>query len=110
MLHILFSFLVVSLSLLVSIKRNGVGVGYLALSWTPAALLLIAVVYEKVVGFGRFSEVMYHSSYDTSYLLMLAGVLMLLQSVIRHRSKKLLVLGSCLSALPIIGLIISQSL
>jgi hypothetical protein len=110
MLHILFSFLIVTLSLLISIRLNGVGVGYLALSWIPAALLLIAFLYEKAVGFRRFSEVMYHFSYDASYLLVLAGILMLLLAVIRHRAKKLLLLGSLFSALPIIVLIISQSL
>ena len=108
--HILFSFLIVTLSLLISIKRNGVGPGYLALSWIPTALLLIAFLYEKAVGFRRFSEVMYHFSYDASYLLVLAGVFMLLPAVIRHRTKKLILLGSCLSALPIIALIVSQSL
>lgn len=110
MLHILFSFLIVTLSLLVSIKRNGVGVGYLSLSWIPAALLLVAVIYEKAVGFRRFSEVTYHFAYDTSYLLLIAGVAMLLHAVIGHRPKRLLMLGSCLSALPILTLIISQSL
>jgi hypothetical protein len=49
-------------------------------------------------------------SYDASYLLVLAGILMLLLAVIRHRAKKLLLLGSLFSALPIIALIISQSL
>jgi hypothetical protein len=109
MQHVLFSFIVVTLSLLSSIKRHGAAVGYLTLSWTPTALLLLAVLHEKAVGFTRFSEVTYHIAYDTSYLLVIAGLVILLHTVIGHRPKILVMLGSCFSALPILALIISQS-
>ena len=73
MLHLLLSFFLVMSSLLISVKRNGAGAGYLTLSWIPLALWLIAFSYEKIIGFQRPAEVMYHFSYDTSYLMVLAG-------------------------------------
>jgi predicted tellurium resistance membrane protein TerC len=83
-------------------------VGYFTLSWTPVALLSIAVLSQKAFGFTRFSEVTYHVGYDTSYLLLMVGILMLLHAVVTHTAKALLILGSCLSAVPILSLTISD--
>jgi hypothetical protein len=92
--HILVSILIIALSLLISIRRNGVQVGYLALSWTPIVLLLTALLHDKAIGFRRFSEVMYHFAYDTSYILVMAGALLLLNAVIRKKPKRSLIVGS----------------
>ncbi len=107
--HILLSLVIITLSLLISIKRNGIESGYLTLVWVPTALLLVAFLYEKMVGSRRFSEVAYHFAYDTSYLFLIAGIVMLLHAVIYKRPKKQLLIGCCVSALPLISLMISPS-
>lgn len=108
MLHLLLSFLLVTSSLFISVRRNGVGTGYLTLSWIPAALWLIGFSGEKAIGFQRSSEVMYHFSFDTSYLFALAGGLLVLHALRRQQVDKRLALGLLLSALPIIALIVSS--
>lgn len=106
MLHILLSVLLVGLALMISIRRHGAQRGYLVLSWVPSALLVIASGYELQFGFKRFAEVLYHFAYDTSYILSLVGIMLLLTSVLKRRSKIGLLIALIISALPIFLLIL----
>ncbi len=108
MLHILLSLLLVGLALLLSIRRDGAAQGYLLLSWVPFALLVIAGGYELLFGFRRFAEVLYHFAYDTSYILSLVGIMLLLTSVLKRTSKLRLLLALMISAVPILVLILWQ--
>ncbi len=87
-------------------RRSGAANGFLTLSWVPLALLLIAKGYESLFGFKRFAEVIYHFSYDTSYILSLTGVMLLLASIFRRTSKSSLVLSVLVSAVPILLLVL----
>lgn len=106
MLHIFLSLLLVGLSLVISLRRYGVPIGYLTLSWVPLFLLLIASGYQTLFGFKRFAEVIYHFSYDTSYILSLTGIVLLLTSIFRRTLTASLVLAVLLSALPIFLLLL----
>ena len=108
MLHILLSFLLIALALIISVRQHGAQRGYLILAWVPLALLLIAASYESAFGFKRFAEVIYHFAYDTSYILSLAGIMLLLTSVLRRTPKKMLFIGIVISAIPIFALLLSQ--
>ena len=108
MLHILLSVLLVGLALLLSIRRHGAPKGYLVLSWVPLALLVIAGGYECLFGFRRFAEVLYHFAYDTSYILSLVGIMLLLTSVLTRTSKLRLLIALMISAVPILVLILWQ--
>ena len=106
MLHILLSVLLVGLALMMSIRRHGANGGYLILSWVPLALLVIAGGYELLFGFRRFAEVLYHFAYDTSYILSLIGIMLLLTSVLKRTSKGGLLIALMISAVPIFVLVI----
>ena len=108
MLHILLSFLLIALALIISVRQQGAQRGYSILAWVPLALLLIATCYESAFGFKRFAEVIYHFAYDTSYILSLAGIMLLLTSVLRRTPKKMLLIGIVISAIPIFALLLSQ--
>lgn len=108
MLHILLSFLLIAIALIISVRQNGTQRGYLILAWVPLALLLIAAGCESAFGFKRFAEVIYHFAYDTSYILSLAGIMLLLTSVLRRTPKKMLLIGIVISAIPIFALLLSQ--
>ena len=108
MLHILLSVFLVAVALLLSIRRHGAPQGYLILSWVPFALLIIAGGYELLFGFKRFAEVLYHFAYDTSYILSLVGIMLLLTSVLKRTSKLRLLIALMISAVPIFVLILSQ--
>jgi asparagine N-glycosylation enzyme membrane subunit Stt3 len=108
MLHILLSVVLVGLALLLSIRRHGTPQGYLVLSWVPVALLVIAGGYELLFGFKRFAEVVYHFAYDTSYILSLVGIMLLLTSVLKRTSKLRLLIALLISAVPIFLLILWQ--
>jgi hypothetical protein len=107
MQHILLSALLIGISLLISGNRNGIERGYLVLSPVPLALLLIAKLHELAFGFSRFAEVIYHFAYDTSYILMMVGIVLLLRAIIKKGPEKALVLGAGISAIPVVALIIS---
>ncbi len=62
----------------------------------------------KVRGFKRFAEVIYHFAYDTSYILSLAGIMLLVTSILRRTPKKMLFIGIVISAIPIFALLLSQ--
>ena len=108
MLHILLSILLVGPALVLSIRRHGTPQGYLVLSWVPFALLLIAGGYELLFGFKRFAEVLYHFAYDTSYILSLVGIMLLLTSVLKRTAKLSLLIAIMISAVPIFVLIFWQ--
>ena len=108
MLHILLSFLLIALALMISVRQHGAQRGYLVISWVPLALLLIAGGYESMFGFRRFAEVIYHFAYDTSYILSLAGIMLLLTTVLKRTPKRVLLIGIVVSAIPILVLIVSQ--
>src|SRR5687768_5424641 len=107
MLHFLLSFLLVALALMISVRKHGAQRGYMVRSWVPSALLLIAGGYERVFGFRRFAEVIYHFAYDTSYILSLAGIMLLLTTVLKRTPKRTLLIGIVISAMPIFVLILS---
>lgn len=108
MLHILLSLLLVGLALLLSIRRDGAAQGYLLLSWVPFALLVIAE--KKFIASAKRlkPEVLYHFAYDTSYILSLVGIMLLLTSVLKRTSKLRLLLALMVSAVPIFVLILWQ--
>jgi hypothetical protein len=109
MTHILLSGLLIGFSTVISLRRHGAELGYLVLSWVPLALLAIARAYEILFGFQRFAEVIYHFAYDTSYILSLIGMMLLLISVFRRTPKGILLAAILLSLMPIALMMLSQS-
>ena len=73
---------------MISLRRYGVLIGYLTLSWVPLFLLFIAGGYQSLFGFKGFAEVIYHFSYDTSYILSLTGIVLLLTSILDERASR----------------------
>lgn len=110
MTHLLLSVLLASLALTVSVGRNGLDYGFLAVSIVPGVLLLIALISEEAVGFGRFGEVTYHFAYDLSYVLLLVGLCLVLSTIIRGRWKTRILVGTFLSAVPIVQLLIVEKI
>lgn len=75
--HLLLSLLFLVVALFVLYKITGIEQGYRILALLPVSLSGLAIGYEISWGFQRFAEIAWHFSYDTSYLLMLVGMLLI---------------------------------
>ena len=106
--HLLASFLLVAIPFALLAKCYTAEKGYYLCSWVPAGLFLLAFINDTLSGFGRIEHVLFHLAYDTSYLLTLLGLLLILRGVIKKRRVWFVVLATLVASVPIIQILIAQ--
>lgn len=70
----------------------------------PLLLYVSAYGSEKLVGYGLTAHALFHFSYDTSYILTLIGLIVLLYCVLKRDRSVGLVLGLLISGVPLLEL------
>ena len=92
----------------VLLLRHRVEVAYTLLAWFPAFVFLIAFTHEFVRGIHQFNHQMLHVAYDSSYLLSLLGISLLLRAVIKRNRRMLVLAATLLAAIPLAYIFITQ--
>lgn len=82
--------------------------GYLLSSCIPLMLWLIAVAYQYFIGFTMSAHVVFHLAYDMSYILVLAGIVLVLRAVIRKQPIRIALIATCVSGVPLAEIMTSQ--
>lgn len=85
-------------------KRYSFEIGYLSLCGLPIAAFGLA----RVIGFRQFEHRLLHIAYDSSYILVMIGLALILQAVIRKRRVLFLLIATCFAGIPLTHILIMQ--
>ena len=88
-------------------KRRSAKLVFYQLCALPLVLYLIAFATEKAFGYGLAAHALFHFSYDTSYILTLVGLLLVLYFVFKKERPIGLILAIPLSVAPLIQLLLA---
>jgi len=74
---------------------------YWLLAPFPTLIFLVGIVDEYFRGIQKFNHQVLHVAYDSSYLLLLVGIIFVLRSVLKRKLTILLVAGTCVAGIPL---------
>jgi len=101
MYHLLPTSLVVLISFVVLTRRYTVETAYWLLASLPTDIFLIGMVDEYVRGIQQINHRLLHFAYDSSYALLLLGIMLVLRAVLKRKSRMLVAAGTCVAGIPI---------
>jgi hypothetical protein len=104
--HLIPTIILVPLIFAGMAKRIGICRAYWALAGAPTILLLLALVFERWLGYGLVPHALFHFAYDTSYVLTLIGLLLCLYLVFKGRRPIGLMLALLLTVIPLLYLLL----
>jgi hypothetical protein len=102
--HIFLSLIILSLLFIPLARFYSADRAHTLLCWIPIVLAASAWSYEEFIGFGMIPHVVWHLSFDMSYILAMAGIVIILRAFVLKRRIVILILGTCLASLPIIAM------
>lgn len=85
--------------------RYSVDAAFILTSPFPSAAYLIGCVHEIIVGSGPFNHRVLHIAYDSSYILVLFGLIILLRSIVRGNFTMYFVFATALASFPLARLL-----
>lgn len=89
-------------------RRYPVEKAYWSLVSFPALILLVALLDELLRGIQRLNHQLLHVAYDSSYALLLLGLILLLRAVLRRKPVILVVTGTLIAAVPLAHIYVTQ--
>jgi hypothetical protein len=101
MYHLLPTCFVILITFGVLTRRYPVEVAYCLLASLPTLIFLIGMSDEYFRGIQQINHQLLHIAYDSSYVLLLLGILLLLRALLKRKSRILVAAGTCLSGIPI---------
>ena len=105
MRHLVPTFILITILLGYLTMRYSVEVGHIILSLFPSVTYLIGFVHESIVGSAQFNHRVLHIAYDSSYILLLIGLIILLRSMVRGNFCIYIPLTTLLAAFPLTQLV-----
>ena len=105
MRHLVPTAALLAITFLLLAKRLLVNKAYCSVSCVPIVFFLGANAIEQWYGFGWLTHVMFHLAYDTSYLLTLLGIVLVLISILHRDSVRPVLLAIFISTVPVMYLI-----
>jgi len=85
----------------VLVLRYRVEVAYILLTGFPTLTFLIAIAHESVRGIQQFNHQLLHVAYDSSYVLSLVGICLILQAVIRCKRMIHVLTATVIASIPL---------
>ena len=89
-------------------RRYPVEKAYWSLVSFPALILLVALLDELLRGIQQLNHQLLHVAYDSSYALLLLGLILLLRAVLRRKPVILVVTGTLIAAIPLAHIYVTQ--
>ena len=81
---------------------------YWSLVSFPALILLVALLDEFLRGIQQLNHQLLHVAYDSSYALLLLGLILLLRAVLRRKPLILVAAGTLIAGIPLAHIFITQ--
>ena len=85
----------------VLVVRYRVEVAYILLAGVPAITFIIAIAHEFVSGIQRFNHQLLHVAYDSSYVLSLLGICLILRAVVKRKRLIHVLAATLIAAIPL---------
>lgn len=101
MYHLLPACTLVLISLGVLSYRYTVEKAYLLLASMPTIVFLVGMADEFFRGIRQLNHQLLHVAYDTSYALLLLGIILTLRAVIKRRLIMRVAAGTCIAGIPL---------
>src|SRR5262245_14914479 len=101
MYHLVLITCLLAVAFGVLLRRNVVEMAYALLAWFPAVTFLIAIAHEFVRGIQQFNHQLLHVAYDSSYVLSLLGICLILSAVIKRKRIILICAATLIAAIPL---------
>lgn len=103
--HLIPTVILVPISFWFLAKRRSPKFAFYQLCSLPIGLYVIAFLTEKLFGYGHAAHALFHFSYDTSYILTLVGLMLVLFFVLRRERPFGLAFAILISVAPLIELL-----
>ena len=84
----------------VLVMRYSVEVAFVSVAGFPVCTFLIAIAHEFARGIQQFNHQLLHVAYDSSYVLSLLGICLILRAVINRKRKILVLVATLVAAIP----------
>ena len=89
-------------------RRFPVEKAYWSLVAFPTLIFLVALLDEFLRGIQQLNHQLFHVAYDSSYALLLLGLILLLRAVLRRKPIILVAAGTLIAAIPLGHIFITQ--
>lgn len=106
--HLLPVFFLIVIVFGVLARRYPVEKAYSLLGAFPTLIFLGAMIDESLRGIQQLNHQLLHVAYDSSYVLLLLGLILLLRAVLKRKLIILVAAGSCISAIPLGHILLTQ--
>lgn len=109
MFHLLLTGCLIAVTGGMLIRRYPIERVYWLLVPVPTLIFLVCIVDEYFRGIQQFNHQVLHLAYDSSYLLLLVGLFLVLRAILKRKLRVLLVAGTCIAAIPLSYIFITHS-
>ena len=108
MYHLLPVSCLIAIAFGILVLRYPAEIAYLLLAWFPAATFLIASAHEYVSSIQQFNHQLLHVAYDSSYVLLLLGICVILRGVLKHKRIHAVLAATFIAGMPLGFIFITQ--
>ena len=109
MYHLLLTCCVIAITFAVLTRQYRVEAVYWLLASFPTLIFLVGMVDEYFRGIRQFNHQVLHVAYDSSYALLLIGIILVLRAILRRKLITQIVAGTCIAGLPLGYVFIAQA-
>lgn len=107
--HLLLTFCLIAIILAVLTRRYPIEKAYCLLAAFPTLIFITGITDEYLRGIGQINHQILHVAYDSSYLLSLLGIILLLRAVLKRKAKFPIVAATCIAGIPLAHILITHS-
>ncbi|HXQ38869.1 MAG TPA: hypothetical protein VN843_33005 [Anaerolineales bacterium] len=108
MYHLLFTCCLIVITLGMLTRRYPVEAAFSLLVPFPTLLFFAGLVDEYFRNIQQFNHQLLHVAYDSSYALLLVGIVLVLRAVLKRTRRILVVAGTCMAGIPLGHLYLTQ--
>jgi hypothetical protein len=108
MYHLLLTGCLIVITFGVLVRRYRVEAVYCLIVPFPTLIFLMGMVHEHFRGIQKFNHQVLHLAYDSSYVLLLVGLIIILRAILKRKLTILIVAGTCIAGIPIGYIFITQ--
>ena len=99
--HLLLTCCLIVITFGLLIRWYRVEVVYRLLAPFPTFIFLVGMVDEYFRGIQQFNHQVLHLAYDSSYVLLLVGIIFVLLAILKRKLTILIVAGTCIAGIPL---------
>lgn len=101
MSHLLLTGCLIIITVGVLIRRYRIEPVYRLLAPFPTLIFLVGMIDEYFRGIQQLNHQVLHVAYDSSYVLLLVGIILVLRAVLKRKLRILIVAATCIAGIPL---------